>query len=781
MSGNLSGKWIEQAGAARQVVFADHASTHQHGGDDEVGTATPTANAIPKAGADGKLASGWLPAGSGGSGDIDLGTWELTPYDIPGSGDPEIEGIALYKVDGEQAVMQLGPDYREESVAVPREATLCLFMSKYGSYNQFVDITLNKLNNPDKPVFGFLMRSSEDQPTPKFFIESYHGDVESGLVTLDPDDGIFYCESGSFLSKITSITDANISDSTIASGTYYISGTTGQNIPVAESGFLTHFNHPSQVGRAAQVWQQLSDPTVRYTRKKDTAWGTWTLLAGGGEGIGDYPEAEAIHVESGYLGTSQIRNSCFDMYPKQTGGVTNAMWHPTTNYTGAQVKAHLVTYGAQMWNYTRLDGYGKDAMYWSDTYVNLYGEGVTYGPEGYGYQAGRARSRVQGHDVWAYMLTPTGITFYITGDTDDSDPWTMLDATTYTVDAADFLFPAKTNGGVKIANHRFSDRIDDTVFEIVNDLGSHPANPNAHHTVIAVQAPRVDVDASGDNWIGVNRRPTFESTLSKHILWHDGVYHEFLLDDSLHNLVVDEVSGATGWTISIDASAKTISWPAGHLWNKHNIDVGESIILAGIYQREGVDDPTVSNNNGMYRIVKVVDNVLYYDTKLPSSKQPVSMTNYGESMTVIYSLRAVSPILNWGSSLDTQRPKVIWGYQHMANGNFEYSMELYHSMRRLWVDNGMRPGGSIHETGATQDTIFGLLAPVLGGDEMLYLDQEMIIHGTLYVGSTLYILNKAKFTATNTVTVYGMTAAGTPSDYVFTDGSSTTVNISITW
>ncbi len=38
-----------------------HASRHQNGGNDEVATATPAANAIPKAGAGGTLAAGWLP------------------------------------------------------------------------------------------------------------------------------------------------------------------------------------------------------------------------------------------------------------------------------------------------------------------------------------------------------------------------------------------------------------------------------------------------------------------------------------------------------------------------------------------------------------------------------------------------------------------------------------------------------------------------------------------------------------------------------------------------
>jgi len=38
-----------------------HASTHKNGGSDEIATATPTANAIPKAGAGGKIAGDWLP------------------------------------------------------------------------------------------------------------------------------------------------------------------------------------------------------------------------------------------------------------------------------------------------------------------------------------------------------------------------------------------------------------------------------------------------------------------------------------------------------------------------------------------------------------------------------------------------------------------------------------------------------------------------------------------------------------------------------------------------
>ena len=42
------------------ALLAAHATQHKHGGADEVATAAAAANAIPKAGAGGQLAPGWL-------------------------------------------------------------------------------------------------------------------------------------------------------------------------------------------------------------------------------------------------------------------------------------------------------------------------------------------------------------------------------------------------------------------------------------------------------------------------------------------------------------------------------------------------------------------------------------------------------------------------------------------------------------------------------------------------------------------------------------------------
>ena len=53
--GKIASGWLPATAPAA------HAASHQHLGADEIGTATPAANAIPKADETGKIASGWLP------------------------------------------------------------------------------------------------------------------------------------------------------------------------------------------------------------------------------------------------------------------------------------------------------------------------------------------------------------------------------------------------------------------------------------------------------------------------------------------------------------------------------------------------------------------------------------------------------------------------------------------------------------------------------------------------------------------------------------------------
>ncbi|MBW3637679.1 MAG: hypothetical protein KY445_14635, partial [Armatimonadetes bacterium] len=70
--GNLN--LANMGGTLPAAKLGTHAATHRHGGTDEIAVAVPAPNAIPKAGADGKLASGWLPAGTGDGGGTGSGT-----------------------------------------------------------------------------------------------------------------------------------------------------------------------------------------------------------------------------------------------------------------------------------------------------------------------------------------------------------------------------------------------------------------------------------------------------------------------------------------------------------------------------------------------------------------------------------------------------------------------------------------------------------------------------------------------------------------------------------
>jgi predicted nucleic acid-binding protein len=61
---NASGACAGESQITASQLVA-HAATHQNGGTDEISTATPAANAIPKAGTGGTLAAGWIPDLSG--------------------------------------------------------------------------------------------------------------------------------------------------------------------------------------------------------------------------------------------------------------------------------------------------------------------------------------------------------------------------------------------------------------------------------------------------------------------------------------------------------------------------------------------------------------------------------------------------------------------------------------------------------------------------------------------------------------------------------------------
>lgn len=100
---NVSGK-VVQANDTRlsnSRTPTSHASTHQHGGSDEVATATPTPNAIPKANASGKLDS-WITVGSSIE-ETDLNFSDVTTANASTSKHgllPKLSGISTQYLDG---------------------------------------------------------------------------------------------------------------------------------------------------------------------------------------------------------------------------------------------------------------------------------------------------------------------------------------------------------------------------------------------------------------------------------------------------------------------------------------------------------------------------------------------------------------------------------------------------------------------------------------------------------------------------------------------------------
>lgn len=74
--------WDDVSGKPETFPPSAHAETHQHGGDDEIATATPWSHAIPKADETGKLDPGWLPMP-----EMDLTDLQDVNAPVPNDGD----------------------------------------------------------------------------------------------------------------------------------------------------------------------------------------------------------------------------------------------------------------------------------------------------------------------------------------------------------------------------------------------------------------------------------------------------------------------------------------------------------------------------------------------------------------------------------------------------------------------------------------------------------------------------------------------------------------------
>ena len=64
--GSAEVSYVNLSNVPASFIPSSHNTTHKNGGSDEVATATPAANAIPKAGVAGTISDGWLPIIDGG-------------------------------------------------------------------------------------------------------------------------------------------------------------------------------------------------------------------------------------------------------------------------------------------------------------------------------------------------------------------------------------------------------------------------------------------------------------------------------------------------------------------------------------------------------------------------------------------------------------------------------------------------------------------------------------------------------------------------------------------
>lgn len=188
----------------------------------------------------------------------------------------ETEGYAVLKV----APKQWAPD----AVAyVPAEATLSLVLSRSGWYDCFADVSLNRLANPDVPIFVTYLRG-DGMRLPVWQVQSRRD--AGAYVThlqLDPEPGgdMRLKElQASVVQKLTETGNPAGLTMVTDSGSYYVDGTLGvPTLPVAESGTIEVRMNPYSSDSGLQVYRSFSDPTHQYARvRSGGSWADWTAI-----------------------------------------------------------------------------------------------------------------------------------------------------------------------------------------------------------------------------------------------------------------------------------------------------------------------------------------------------------------------------------------------------------------------------------------------------------------------------------------------------------------------
>jgi hypothetical protein len=211
-----------------------HHASHQNGGSDEIATATAGANAIPKAGAGGTLASGWLPNPSASTlgGVESLTCTNQFLQSISTAGVPSCASVAYSILTGIPTIPTIATTPNVLKGSNDGNAVATGFTEP---------VTGEFATAPGTPaVFSQANRSTDAAPAANLF---GGGGAFAGASTNTSGGGtIVAAGMGRRLITVTSTTAGNIGGKTL---TFTVNGGTGNNRPGVAAVTLTEATSPS--------------------------------------------------------------------------------------------------------------------------------------------------------------------------------------------------------------------------------------------------------------------------------------------------------------------------------------------------------------------------------------------------------------------------------------------------------------------------------------------------------------------------------------------------------
>lgn len=230
---------------------------------------------------------------------------------------------------------------------------------------------------------------------------------------------------------------------------------------------------------------------------------------------------------------------------------------PLAEYNFGWMKGYFIGTALQ----TALQSAGGSIWQRNDLEPNKWSE--TYGAPITNYFSGKACT--------AYEIQDTGVVLYNV----DGTTTKIYYGTMYAYSAENKLYPAARNARFSVGGYRHETGAPIPIQRIEN---TNPMEDTSHFSVISLNSPEHNHDPLAK----------YESTWAKTIKWFYNLYHEFVSDDSFHNLVEENLSE----TIAHDATLKRFTRLSG---NFHTF-----LDDATEFKVEGYSGAYIGNN-GIYK------------------------------------------------------------------------------------------------------------------------------------------------------------------------------------